>query len=147
MKNPLSIYQIARNRDRGFTLVELIVVVAIVGILTAIVIPSYTRYIVRSNRTAAESFIMSVANKQEQYILDARHYADSLPALNETTPRDVAENYTVSISNVGTAPPTYTVNAVPTGAQAERDTQCGTVSIDQAGTKSETGSGSVGDCW
>lgn len=62
-------------------------------------------------------------------------------------PHDVDANYTITISNVGTAPSTYTVNAAPKGAQAANDTKCGTVSISQAGTKSQSGTGSVNDCW
>ena len=138
--------------NKGFTLVELMIAVVIVGILASIAIPAYTQYTVRAKRAAAESFIMSVANKQEQYILDARHYADTLALLNMTPPADVSAHYNITITNVGTppvytTPPAYTINAVPTGAQLANDTKCGTVSIDQAGTKGETGTGTVSDCW
>ncbi len=133
--------------NQGFTLIELMVTVAIVGILAAIAIPSYTRYVVKAKRSAAESFIVSVANKQEQYILDARQYANSLVTLNMTVPTDVTGNYNITITNVGTAPPTYTINAEAIGEQAVNDTLCGTLSVDQAGTKSQSGTGSVNDCW
>lgn len=137
-----------RSCNEGFTLIEVMVVVAIIGILALIAIPSYTQYSVRAKRSAAESFIMSVANKQEQYILDARQYASSLAALNmATVPADVDAAYNITITNVGTAPPTYTINAVPKGSQATNDTQCATVSINQAGMKSQSGSGGVNDCW
>lgn len=133
--------------NKGFTLVELMIAVVIVGILASVAIPAYTQYTVRAKRAAAESFIMSVANKQEQYILDARQYATTLALLNMTPPADVSAHYNITITNVGATPPTYTINAVPTGSQATNDAKCGTVSINQAGTKDKTGSGTLGDCW
>lgn len=126
---------------------ELMIVVAIISVIAGIMLPIYRSHAAKSNRAAAEAYILSVANKQEQYMLDARTYADSLGALLTTTPPEVAKNYTISISNVGTAPPTYTVVATPTGGQAVGDTKCGSVSIDQAGTKAITGTGTVQECW
>src|SRR3989442_9964736 len=79
---------IPASAQDGFTLIELMVTVAIVAILAAIAYPSYTQYIVRANRSAAQSFILSLANKQEQYILDLRQYATTLAPLGYAgTPR------------------------------------------------------------
>jgi type IV pilus assembly protein PilE len=133
--------------QRGFTLVELMIVVAIIGILTFVAVPSYRQYVVKSNRAAAESFVMSVTNKQEQYMLDARQYAATLVLLGMAAPADVSNNYNITITNIGATPPTYTITAVPTGSQAASDTRCGSVSIDQAGTKGITGAGTVAECW
>lgn len=134
--------------QQGVTLVELMVVVVIVGIVAAIAYPAYTQYTVKANRAAAESFILSVASKQEQYALDARQYATTLAALGLSTPADVARKYTITEPiPVSTAPLTYTITAVPTGAQATNDTKCGSVSINQAGTKAISGTGTVADCW
>ncbi len=136
--------------SHGYTLIELMVVVAIIGILAIIAYPSYTHYVTRANRSAAESFIMSVANKQEQYLLDARQYAGvaadpgdatGLATLGMTPPPEVSRNYDIMIGRVALNPPDYKVTAVPRGNQATADADCGSVSITHAGAKSPA------DCW
>lgn len=138
--------QAATSFQSGFTLIELMITVAIVAILAAVALPSYRQYVIRANRSAAESYIMTVANKQEQYNLDARQYADTLSKLS-TVPADVALNYSVTVTADNTAtPPTYSVKATPIGSQASD--ACGAVSVDQTSTKSISGSGTtVAACW
>lgn len=106
---------------KGFTLIELLVVIAIVGVLAAIAVTSYDAYIARAHRTAAKSFMMQVANKQSQYILDARNYAvgaAALTSLTLTVPPDVTPFYDVYVENStggGTVetPPMFRVRATP----------------------------------
>ncbi len=134
-----------QRKQCGFTLIELMITVAIVGILASIAYPSYVNYIVRANRSAAQSFIYAVANKQEQYMLNARTYAADIAALNISVPSEVAPNYTVTTApNMSATPPTFTVTAVPIGAQLARDTQCGTLTLDSTGAKTATSSTG---CW
>lgn len=135
------------NTEPGFTLIELMIVVAIVGIVAAIAYPSYMQYVIRSNRSAAESFTLAVANKQEQYILDARQYATSVSALNMTTPSEVSRNYVITIAGVTTTPPAYTITATPNSTQLSKDTKCKILTINQAGQKTVSGTGTVADCW
>lgn len=134
---------------QGFTLIELMITVAIVGILAAVAYPSYIQYIVRANRSAAESFILGVANRQEQYSLDVRQYATTLTLLGYANiPTEVSSNYVISIAADNTvAPPTYTVTATPTGNQLSVDTKCANLTIDQTGTKGISGTGTVATCW
>lgn len=133
--------------QQGFTLVELMIVVVIAAVLAAVAYPSYQQYAIRANRSAAQSFILGVANKQEQYILDARQYADSLSTLSMSVPVEVSRNYAISIAGVTLSPPAYSIVATPTGTQLTKDTQCGTVTINQAGQKGISGSGPVTECW
>lgn len=135
--------------QNGFTLIELMITVAIIGILSAIAYPSYTQYVVKSNRSAAEAFMLTVAGKQEQYMLDARGYATNMTVLNITSvPSEVSKNYNVTVTaNNAATPPTYTVTATPTGTQATRDTSCAILTLDQTGGKGISGTGSLANCW
>ena len=138
-----------RMANQGFTLIELMITVAIVAILAAVAYPSYVSYIVRANRSAAQSFMYALANKQEQYLLNARSYAADLAALNIAVPTEVSPHYTVTVtSNMAATPPTYTVTATPIGSQLSNDGKCGTLTLDSTGAKTKSGTAaSVSDCW
>lgn len=126
-----------RTRANGFTLIELMIVVVIVGIIAAVAVPSYTSYIVKGKRAAAQAFMMDVASKEKQYLLDARAYTNNLSALGfASVPREVSDHYTVTVTVPGTLPPTFTVQAVPVvGGSQSGD---GTLSLASDGTKSPT---------
>jgi type IV pilus assembly protein PilE len=132
------------QRLRGFTLIEVMVVVAILAIIAAVAFPSYRSYIIKANRSAAQSFMLEVASRQERYLLDARTYAADMATLGMTVPTNVSPNYT--ITTVG-ATTTYTVTAAPTPKQAADDGACGTLTIDQANNKTIGGSGTLANCW
>jgi len=145
-----------RFRQDGFTLVELMVTVAIIAILARIAYPSYTQYIVRGKRSSAESFMVTVANRQQQAMLNSRAYfavaqpTDWTTVANMGIPSDVAANYTILVAanNTAGAPPTYTITAAPTGSQQAADTKCATLTYDQAGTKGILGgTDTVANCW
>src|SRR5260370_30374833 len=84
----------------GFTLIELMITVTVVAILAAIAIPSYRQYIIRGNRSAAESVMMDLANREQQFLLATLSYADTtaLTANGYSLPSDVGQNYTWAVT-------------------------------------------------
>ena len=121
------------KKDCGFTLIELMIAVAIIGILASIAYPSYLTQVRKSRRADAQAALMNIAARQQQMLLDTRSYAATVAALNITLPVSVTQNYTVTLT-VGTAiVPMFTVTATPSGSQAS-DT-CTALSLDQSGTK------------
>lgn len=121
------------KKNRGFTLIELMIAVAIVGILASIAYPSYMAQVRKSRRADAQAALMNIAARQQQMLLDTRSYATTVAGLNITLPVSVVQNYTVTIT-VGTATvPTFTATATPSDSQVS-DT-CTALSLDQSGTK------------
>jgi len=136
-----------RGSAEGFTLIELMIVVAIVALLATVAYPSYVKHIARSNRAAAESFMFEVSSRQERYLVDARQYAPDMTTLVMNVPTSVSNSYTVTIINVTATPPGYTVQAAPVGVQATNDAMCGTLTLDSTGNKTASGPGGVSACW
>jgi len=136
-----------RGCAAGFTLIELMITVVIIGVLAAIAYPSYMRYVARANRSAAESFMLEVTSRQERYLLDARQYAADLATLGMAVPDTVSGNYSVTITGVPATPPAYVVQAAPIGGQAGNDANCGTLTISSTGAKAASGPGGVANCW
>ena len=139
------------RRAAGFTLIELMLVVAIVAVLLGIALPSYNAQVVRTRRAAASGCVLEYAQFMERvYAANLRYdtnagVATSLPAT--ACSNDMTAHYSFAFATAQPQQRTFKVNAVPLGIQATRDTKCATLSIDQANVKGKTGTGTVADCW
>jgi len=106
-------------KNRGFTLIELMIVLAVVAILAAVAYPAYTRHIIKANRSAAQSQMMDIAARQQQFLIADRAYASTsaLTASGYNLPVELGARYDYSIA-VGTSTvPAFTVTFAAKGAQ------------------------------
>jgi type IV pilus assembly protein PilE len=125
------------SRGRGYTLIEIMIVVAVIAILASVALPAYNNTLVRSNRAAAQSYLLDLANREELYLLDARTYTTSVSTLL-SVPAGVSPYYTVTISvpSETTIANAYKITAAPITTSMQRND--GTLTIDQDGVKSGT---------
>jgi len=133
----------AQSRTRGFTLVELMVTVAIVAILFSIAVPSYALFMKKSRRGDSESTLMDIAQREQQYLMDVRAYAPDIATLNTTIPADVSAYYTIQICQTtvpcaapGGTPPTFAIIATPIAGTAQAGDY--TLTLDNTGAKTPT---------
>jgi type IV pilus assembly protein PilE len=130
--------QKAKPQYGGFTLVEMVITVAIVGILSAIAYPSYQSAMRKNNRAAAEAYLANVAQKQQQYLLDQRSFASAVSTLSVPTPANVTRYYTIAIAVAAGPPPSFTASATPIGSQAA-DLSGQALTITNTGAKGPSG--------
>lgn len=154
------------SRPQGFNLIELMVTVAVIGILAAIGLPSYRAYVERGNRAVAKTALSEVLSRQESHYVERKRYATALSALGYGADslqldRDGAllassagAIYTLTLAgnpSSTSCPPGgsatrsgFTVVAQPINAQAS-DTRCASLCLSSTGVKGA--SGSADDCW
>ncbi len=131
------------RRQIGFTLVELMIVLAILGIVAMVAIPSYSNYVKKGQRAGAQQVMSAIASRQQQYLLDARQYTATIGAGGLGFSSDgwtcaatcTTNRYTIAVTvNNAATPPTVTNTATPPRAQADD----GTMTLNNLGQKTRT---------
>jgi len=131
-------------KAKGFTLIELMIVVAIVGILAAIAYPAYTNHVRQTHRGNAQAEMLQLAQAMERCAARTRSYATCLPASSVPVPAQNAR-YTISIDQ----PPahtSFTIRAIPTNVGGQNTDPCGTMTINHRGERTPVATATI-SCW
>ncbi len=137
-----------RLSKNGFTLIEVLIAVAIISIIAAIAVPSYTGFMIDTRRTDAIGFLSEVAGEQQRYFTENNQYAATMKELgygDAATFNTPEGHYVVSVSNPGSTA-RFILTATPvTGGKQAGDTECLAFTISDTGARQSTGSDT--DCW
>jgi len=132
-----------RGSVRGFTLMELMIVVAVVALLAAVALPSYQGSVRKARRTEAKASLSAAAQMMERYLTEKGTYATAALGSGGVY-ADHSENGRYALSLSGLTASTFTLSAVPQGSQA--DDECGTFTLTQGGVRGVSKL-STAECW
>ncbi len=143
-------------KPRGFTLIELMIAIAVIGLLSALAYPSYEAHVLRTHRAVAAACLQELVLQMERRYTTAMAYDQPATLPVATCALAAANRYTFGFgpapgAAAGALPgPTataYLLQAVPQGPQAQ-DTGCGTLGLDHQGTRTRSGNApDVQSCW
>ena len=141
-----------RHRSRGFTLIELMVVLVVVGILAAIAVPQYSAHVARTNRAEAKAALMGAAQWMEQRFSANGTYCSTaddcstnpLPTSMRTVPATGSAVYELTVTNLADA--TYTLTATPASTGKMSGDACGAFTLNQLGQRGQGGLDEA-SCW
>ena len=139
------------HSNTGFTLIELIIVMAIVGVILSLALPSYNQSLHKARRAEAKTLLLDLANRQEQLMLDSSTYTTDLAQLGYSEDKDEVDDRVYSpILNscvAGSIETCYLLTAVPVkNSHQEKDKNCTSFSLDSFGKKTATGD-AKDECW
>ena len=144
-----------KRKETGMTLVEVLIVLVIVAILAAIMLPSYQSNVRKAGRAAAKGALMDIAMRQEQYFINNKSYASSLPALGLPDPYYIdkatevvsaaasSRAYQLTLSNTSVT----SYDAVASTVHTQTSDGCGNYTLKADGARSVSGSIDASVCW
>ena len=144
------------QRERGVTLIELVVVMVIVGILAAVAVPTYRAYVMRSQRSDAKDAVLALATQQEKHYLQCNTYATAIDAATscadgELQGADVSKNGWYGLAIDAADATSFSVSATAVNGENQyQDTECRTFTVDQAGVRTAEDAGgadNTDECW
>lgn len=137
--------EIQNTSEKGFTLIELMIAVAILGIIASIAIPNYFEHVKRTARTEGITALLDAANKQEQYFVDNREYTTSLADLGVAEKTE--NNFYKLKASVDNNAGTFEFEATAVSGPPLKDTECTKLIITDTGLKKSEGSADSSTCW
>jgi type IV pilus assembly protein PilE len=143
--------RVTRRLQNGFTLMELVVVILIIGLLVSLAVPSYKSFIMKSRRTEAKQMLFMAAQRQQQWFTQNNTYTTDMTASGLNIDATSSNGYyTLSIAagTTGSITTSYSVSATAvSGSSQAADTACGTFSLNSLGQRSISGSQTQPPCW
>jgi type IV pilus assembly protein PilE len=143
------------TKTSGFSLIEMMVVVVVIAILTAIAIPIYERYVQESRRTAAKTGLMDVASREEKYFSTNNTYTANLTLLGYTgsgasitVPNNTpaTDYYTITVAPSGSSSSDFTATAIPITGSTQQSDVCGNYTLTDLGVQGNSVTPNTG-CW
>ncbi|HST28932.1 MAG TPA: type IV pilin protein [Rudaea sp.] len=143
---------ISGNKNRGFTLLELMIVVIVVAILAALAMYNYAKYGFRSRRVDGQSLLMNIAAAEQRFYTNYNNYASSITSapptgLGLTSATSPPPGYYTATIAVAANGQSYTLTAAPVSGLAQEKDQCKKLTLTDTGVKNMTGDTSNGSCW
>jgi len=141
--------RIDAQREKGFTLIEVMIVVAVVGILLAIGVPAYQQFIVKSKRVEATSLLMEAAGEQQRFYTENNRFATDMTEMGYANAQVNSETGLYTVSVTASTRSSYTLTAAPVATESQaRDADCGSFTINSGGLKGIVGGTETAeDCW
>jgi type IV pilus assembly protein PilE len=136
----------ALKKIKGFTLIELMIVVVVIAILAAIVVPNYMGHVRKTRRTQVKTDMLEYTQMLEREYTLNRSYAGFPVGTYNRSPRTGTQYYALTYT-IPAAGNTYTITATPVGAQTQDNGDCGTMTLNSQGVKTATGGLGANGCW
>ena len=151
--NPCLIRRTRRKGMRGVSLIELLTVIVVIGILATIAVPSYRRYLIRSQRSEAKIALLQLQTAQEKRYLQMNAYTNDVTGAVTANPPGLGllstsetQKYDITISAIAADGQSYTATATPKTGQSD-DTECKNFTINERGVRGISGTGTAQTCW